>query len=67
MVNIKLKELFGFIGRVTVVHVVTYFIFGIIFGVLLPKGHIMYSINEMNVYFRPISDPFVMSSTLFLP
>ena len=65
MVNLELKELSGFIGRVTVVHVVTYFIFGIIFGLLLPKGHIMYAISEMDVYFRPLSDPFVMSSTLF--
>jgi hypothetical protein len=65
MINLKVKELSGFIGRVIVVHVVTYFIFGIIFGLLLPKGHIMYAIKEMNVYFRPMSDPLVMSSTLF--
>lgn len=57
------KELLGFIGRTTVTHVSLYFVFGILFGVLIKGGHVMYAINELDVYFRPITDPIVMSSS----
>ncbi len=60
-----LRSFLGFTGRLTVVHVVTYFVFGIIFGLLMPGGHVMYSSPEMNVYFRPTSSPLVMAGTLF--
>jgi hypothetical protein len=57
------KELPGFIGRTTVAHVSLYFIFGIIFGVLIKGGHVMYAIEELEIYFRPLSHPLVMSSS----
>jgi len=63
--NPTLKSLLGFVGRVTVVHVVTYFVFGILSVLIVPGGHMMYALPEMDVYFRPISSPYVMAGTLF--
>ena len=65
MENATFRSLLGFIGRVTVVHVVTYFVFGILAAFAVPGGHMMYSIPEMDIYFRPISSPHVMAGTLF--
>lgn len=64
-INSNKNDIIKLFVRVTIVHVVTYFIFGIIWGVLLPGGHIMYEINELSVYFRPINDPRVMINSLF--
>jgi len=61
--NTSLKKLLGFIVITTVTHVSLYFIFGIIFGVVIKGGHVMYAINELDVYFRPLSHPLVMSSS----
>ncbi len=65
MENTMFKSLFGFIGRVTVVHVVTYFVFGILAAFVVPVGHTIYAIPEMDIYFRPMSSPYVMAGTLF--
>ena len=65
MENTTFKSLLGFVGRVTVVHIVTYFVFGILAAFVVPGGHTIYAIPEMDVYFRPISSPHVMAGTLF--
>ena len=65
MDNATIRSLLGFVGRVTVVHVVTYFVFGILAAFVVPGGHSMYSIPAMDIYFRPISSPYVMAGTLF--
>jgi hypothetical protein len=65
MENARFKSLLGFIGRVTVVHVVTYSVLGILAAFVVPGGHTIYSMPEMAIYFRPISSPYVMAGTLF--
>ncbi|MCW4032326.1 MAG: hypothetical protein NWF08_02920 [Candidatus Bathyarchaeota archaeon] len=63
MINLKLKELSGFIGRFTVVHVVTYFAFSIVFSSLM--GYAEHWASVYACFMRPFDDPLVMAGPLF--
>ncbi len=63
----KIKSLLGFSGRVTVVHFVTYFIFGLIFALFNPFSpgeHIIHALTEFECYFRPMTDPLMRAGPL---
>jgi hypothetical protein len=65
--NMRIKSLLGFTARVTVVHFVTYFIFGLIFAFFNPFSpgqHIIHALTEFDCYFRPITDPLVSAGPL---
>jgi len=62
------RSVLGFLGRVTVVHFVTYFVFGVIFAFFNPfhpGEHVLYAIPEFEAFFRPITDPLVRAGGLF--
>ncbi len=64
----RIKSVLGFIGRVIVVHFVTYFIFGLIFAFFNPFSpgeHIIHALTEFDCYFRPLTDPLVRAGPLF--
>jgi len=58
------KRIFGFVGRVTIVHVVSYFIAGAIFSTVFNYAA-MYSKPEMACFMRPMSSPLVTFGPLF--
>ncbi len=63
----KIKSLLGFIGRVTVVHFVTYWVFGLVFALFNPFSpgqHIIHALTEFECYFRPITDPLLRAGPL---
>jgi len=58
------KRILGFVGRVTLVHVVSYFIAGAIFSSVFNYAS-MYSSPEMACFMRPLSSPLVTFGPLF--
>ena len=50
------KRILGFVGRVTIVHVVSYFIAGAIFSTFFNYAA-MYSKPEMACFMQPMSSP----------
>ncbi|MBS7632232.1 hypothetical protein KEJ15_01225 [Candidatus Bathyarchaeota archaeon] len=60
----NLKYILGWIGRVTLVHFITYIVFGIIFFNLLGYATI-YASSELAAYMRSTTDPLVMAGPLF--
>lgn len=62
--TIHLKSIMSWIGRVTLVHFATYFVFGIIFFNFLGYAS-FYSMPDVAVFMRPTTDPLVMAGSLF--
>lgn len=60
----NLKSILSWIGRVTVVHFATYFVFGIIFFNLLGYAA-LYASSDVAVYMRSTTDPLVMAGPFF--
>ena len=58
------KRILGFVGRVTIVHGVSYFIAGAIFYNVFNYAA-KYSKPEMASFMRPMSSPFVTFGPLF--
>jgi len=62
------RSLAGFLGRVTLVHFVTYFVFGVIFAFFNPfhpGEHVIYALPEWEPFFRPITSHLVRAGGLF--
>jgi len=58
------SPILSWIGRVTVVHFVTYLVFGIIFFNFFGYAT-LYASSDVAVYMRPTTDPLVMVSSFF--
>ena len=67
--KIMQKTMPGFIGRATMVHFVTYFVFGLIFLFFNPFHPGQHAISvllpEFECFFRSIDDPLVRAGALF--
>ncbi len=56
----NLKSILSWIARATVIQIVTYFIFGIIFFNVFNYAY-LYSLPDVSAFLRPTTDPLVMA------
>ena len=63
MENGRFKGILGFVGRITVVHVVTYFVFGFFFAVVQNR-EALYAAQPVP-FMRPLTDILVVAGPLF--
>lgn len=63
MENDRFKGILGFVGRITVVHVVTYFVFGFIFAIVQNR-EALYAAQPVP-FMRPLTDILVVAGPLF--
>jgi len=59
------KRFLGFVFRVTVLHTVTYWLFGLVFGVFLFNYHYWYSVPPLSLYMKPTTSIWVFAGPLF--
>ena len=57
-------EMFGFVGRVIITHVITYVGAGVLFSVVLGEYTNAYSSPAVSAYIRPTTDPLLAYSPL---
>jgi len=59
------KAFLGFVLRVTVLHTVTYWLFGLVFGVLLFNYHYWFSVPPLSLYMKPTTSIWVAAGPVF--
>ncbi len=64
MDTMTVKPIFGFVIRFTIIHFVTYVVFGLIFMTLL-NYHVLYMLPEIAIFMRPTTSIWVLAGPLF--
>jgi len=59
------KPFLGFVFRVTVLHFITYWLFGLVFGVFLFNYPYWYSVPPLSLYMKPTTSIWVIAGPLF--
>lgn len=64
MDTMAVKTILGFVARFTVIHFVTYFVFGLIFSTVF-NYHALFALPEIAIFMRPTNSIWVRAGPLF--